>query len=386
MRIIFLLILTTFLTASDISKQNKPPTVRVLLTRLEESVLVEVRGRYLIYNPKNDELIATGSKKKRAKVTTWEKGIYWDEEYPDIFEMRIVPNEESASILVNGIQYKGCIEIYSIGGTINVVNEVDTENYLKSVLGPKVTQKFSRETLDAIAITERTHLYYLLEKDAYASWQIEAEKVGYTGLVAARQNSAVAAAIERTNGLILNYKKKPFAASWSENNAGRSVTYNTIFRKNCTVPSGVDNLPSLFQREKSRWKSTVLIKNLAKIADLSTITKIDLFRAEKTKKIYAVRFFGPEGKKDISFFELQQKLGETTLPSNDFTLNLKGNKAFLTGYGKGLGVGLCGKSAEILAQRKASTENILKGHFPGSELLNLREETGVPSNVSFIWK
>lgn len=384
-RLLLLLVFALTLSAADLSKQNKPPTVRVLLTKLAEDALIEVRGRYLIYNPKNDELIATGSKKKRARVLTRENGIYWDEPFADIYEMRIVPNEESASILVNGIQYKGCVEIYSIGGTINIVNEVDTENYLKSVLGPKVNQKLSKEALDSIVITERTNLFYLIQKDAYASWQVEADTVGYTGLVAGRQNSTVVSAVNRTRDLIMHHKKKPFATSWGENHAGRSVSFNSVFRKSCTVPKGVDNLPSLGKREKNRFRSTVPFKTLSKITGLSTITEIDLFRAEKSKKVYAVRFIGPEGRKDIGFFELQEELGESTLPSNDFTITLKGKKAFITGYGKGSGVGLCAFSAEILAQRKSSTKGILQAHFPGAEILNLREEGGIKPNTSFIW-
>lgn len=385
-RLLLLLLPLLSLFAADVSKENRPPTVRVLLAKLADTALVEVRGRYLLYNPKTDELLSTGSKKKRAKISTQENGIYWGEAYPGLFEMRIVPNEESASILVNGIQYKGCVEIYSIGGTINIVNEVDTESYLKSILGSKVPKKLSSETLDAIAITERTNLFYLIEKDSYASWQVEAEAVDYKGLVAARQNPSVSAAVKRTRNLIMNHKKKPFATSWSENHAGRTVSFNTIFRKNCSVPKGVDNLPSLNRRERSRWRYTTTIQTLANIVDLSTITKIDLFRAERSKKIYAVRFIGPEGKRDISFFKLQKALGKKALKSNDFTIYLKGKKTQFFGYGQGVGVGLCALSSEILAQRKTPTKKILLSHFPDCELLNLREDPGIAQNISFIWK
>jgi stage II sporulation protein D len=371
--------------ANDPSKKNKPATVRVLLTKLADEALIEVKGRHLIYNPKNDQLIASNSKKKKAKVATRDTGIYWGESFPQIFEMRIVPNEESTRILVNGVQYKGCIEVYSIGGTINIVNEVDTENYLQSTLSSQISQKLSREALDAIVITSRTHLLYLIQKDSYASWQVEAEKEGYQGLVSARQNPQVAAAVNRTRDLVLHYKKKPFATSWSEDCGGRTVSYQSIYRKNSLSTAGVDNLPSLRRRDKGRWRATVPIQTLAKTVGLSNIREVDLFRADQSKKIYAVRFVGPEGKKDISFFALQKALGKSTLKSNDFKIVLRNNKAHFLGYGKGVGVGLCALSAEILAQRKATTKSILTTHFPGCELLNLREETGESPNRSFIW-
>lgn len=381
----FFFALSITLNATDFSKKNPPPTVRVLLSKLADDALIEIRGRYLIYNPKNEELIATGTKKKRARIVTHENGIYWDELFLNTYEIRLVPNEENASILVNGIQYKGCIEIYSIGGTINIVNEVDTENYLKSILSKKINLKLSKETLDAIVISERTNLFYLIEKDAYASWQVEASAEGYTGLVVGRHNPAVNSSINRTRNLIMHYKKRPFETSWSENHAGRSVSLKSVHRKHCSCPRGVDNLPSLNTREQNRFRSTIPSKTLNKITGLSSITEIDLFLAEKSKKVYAVRFLGPEGRKDISFFDLQKKLGKDILPSNDFTISLKGKKAFITGYGKGLGIGICAFSAEFLAQRKTPAQKILKILFPDAELLNLREESGSQPNTSFIW-
>lgn len=378
----FFLLITLAASASDISKQSKPATVRVLLAKLAENALIETRGHYLLYNPKSGELITTGLRKKSAKITTGEKGLCWGEEFPGAFEIQIVPSEKNGAILVNGLPYKGSIEVYGIGGTINIVNEVDTENYLSSILGSKVKQKYSPEALDAISITERTNLLYLIQKNLYAGWQVEAEHVGYTGLVAASQNAQVLSSVNRTQNLILQHKKKAFPTSWSEDNAGRTVCYSTIFRKSSSCPEGATNLPSLHQRRKGQWRFNLPLSTLSKVTGLSTITAVNLFQAKKSSKVYAIRFIGPAGKKDMSFADLQAALGKTLLPSNDFQLHLKGKKVYFVGYGKGLGVGLCAKSAEILAQRKASTESILLTHFPESELIHLRQKIVERLNTS----
>ena len=350
--------------------------VKVLLTKLAEDALVEVKGRHLIYNPKTSEWIATKTKKKRARITTIDKGLYWGELIPDTFEIRVVPDEPGASILVNGIQYKGTIDVYSIGGTINIVNELDSEDYLKSILSNQITQKYSREALDAIVITERTNIYHAIQKDSYASWQVEAEKVGYLGNTIGKLSSYVENAVDRTRDMVLYYKKKPFAAIWGHDNAGRSVAYPAVFRKSALVPRGVDNLPSLHSREKGKWRTQVPIKTLTEIGDLSNITDIELYRAKNSTKVYAVRLIGPDGTKDLDFFTFQRGLGEAAIPSNDFAASIKGKKAIFSGHGKGAGVGLCAESAEILAQRKESTEKILIYHFPGTTLVNIRQETG----------
>jgi len=366
----FLLAIGFFLFSNeDPAPKNKPVTVKVLLTKLTDEALLEVRGRYFLYNPRNDSWIANGTKSKRARIATSENGLFWGEEMPNTFELRIVPAQINSAILVNGIQYNGCIEVYSIGGTLNVVNEVDAESYLKSILAPQFETAPSKEVLDAVVITERTNLYHLIQKDPYASWQIEGEKVGYKGQALAKHNRWAQESIERTRELVLHYNDQPFAATWSHNNAGKSVSYPSIFRIKETVPEGVRHLPSLHRREKSKWKTTVPLATLTKMIHLKNITRIDLFKAEKTSKVYALRFREENKTQDIDFFTLQKNLGKKLLPSNDFTITLQGKKAIFTGYGKGEGVGLCLLSAEILAKRHQGTEKILLTHFPGAKLI-----------------
>ncbi len=369
----------------DVSKQNKPFTVRVLLTKLSDEATIEIRGRYHIYNPKTDTLIATGPHKKKTRIFSTDKGLVWGDTFSNLFELRLVPLDPRGKILVNGISYKGCVEIYGIGGTINIVNEVDTEHYLKSMLTSKTYEKIGGEALDAIAITERTNLYYILQKTSYASWQVEGEKVGYVG-VPLKQSTPIQEAVERTRNMILNHKKQPFSTAWALNHAGRSVSYGSVFRKKGQAPSGVESLPSNALREKAKWKSSIPKKVLANLVGLSTIQDIDLFRAEKSSKVYALRICGPEGKKDFDFFTFQSGLGPSILPSNDFKIFLKGKKIFFVGHGKGAGVGLCAASADLMAKRKENVKNILLHHFPETQLVNVREEAGLSPMTNSIWK
>lgn len=383
--LLFFTLLSLPLFSLDISKEDRPVTVRVLLTTLANDALIEVKGRHLLFNPKTDEQIANCNKSKRAKITTKENGLYWGENLDGIYELRIVPNEKEGRILVGGIQYRGVIEIYSIGGTINIVNEVDSENYLKSILGPKLTEKLPNNALDALVITERTHLYYQVQKDAFASWQVEANQVGYTGEVAAKKSKAVEEAVERTRDMILLYKNLPFPTSWGLDNAGTSVSYTSVYRRSGRVPPAVTHLPSIHNREKSKWKAVVPLKVLTNLSKLSNVTHIDLFHAEKSPKVYAVRLFGPEGHQDIDFFTFQKVLGEKMIQSNDFTFQLKGKKVHFRGYGKGPGVGLCLFSASILAKRTDPVEKILQAHFPKTSLINFREEKGLPITSNPLW-
>lgn len=382
MKNFFVCVILLFATA--LYSENKPVTVRVILKKLAEDAHIEVKGRHMMYNPKTEQFLTSSSKKKKGKIYSHEQGLFWEDLLNGTTEIRIVPDEKNCSILVDGLQYKGWIEVYSIGGTINIINEVDAENFLKSTLSAKISTTLSKETLDAIAIAERTHLYYLIEKDGYASWQIEADKVSYQGL---NFNRAVYDAVDRTRDLLLHYKQKPFSATWGFDHAGRSVGYPSIFRRPGSVPPGVDNLPSINGRDKSKWKTAMPLQTLAKAAKLDSISHIELFRADKSQKVYAVRLIGPEGaKKDIPIADFQKMVGINILPSNDFAVSHKGKKALFIGFGKGLGSGLCVASSEILSHRNASTESILSTHFPQAKLVNARQESGKRQALSPAWQ
>lgn len=372
-------LLSILILFASIFGNEKPITVRVLLKKLAPEATLEVKGRHLLYNPKTETYLTSSNKKKKAKIVAHDKGLFWGDLLSGTFEIRIVPDEKNCSILVDGIQYKGWVEVYNIGGTINVINEVDAENYLKSTLNQQPLPKLSKESIDALVITERTNLYHEIEKGSYASWQLDAEKGGYFGILPGR---AIDDAVERTRDLILRYKKKTFAASWGLDHCGRSVSFPSINRKACVVPPGVDNLPSLQTRTKSRWKSSITLDKLAEIAGLEEIKNIDRFKAEKSEKNYALRLIGNGESKDVDFRFLQEALGKTALLSNDFSFTIKGKKVHFTGYGKGLGTGLCLASSEILAARKASVEKILTTHFPGAKLVNMREESGTRPSTS----
>ncbi len=141
-----------------------PPTIKVLVTHDKPGVVLEVKGKYKIYDPHQNMYISTRFIGKRKFIQAISDGLKWGEEFPGIHQIRIVPDDPNTTTLVDGIEYKGSIFVYDIGGTISVVNEIDIEDYLKSILEPQFDDNLLPETFASIAITARTNAYY------QASW------------------------------------------------------------------------------------------------------------------------------------------------------------------------------------------------------------------------
>ncbi|MDQ5956820.1 MAG: SpoIID/LytB domain-containing protein [Candidatus Rhabdochlamydia sp.] len=354
-------------TLSDISKKYKPQTIKILLHKDLSQAFLEAKGRYFVYNPENDFLLASGIYSKKQPILSQEAGLKWSELFPGISQIRLVPADFKSSILVNGIEYKGCVEIYDIKGKLHIINEIDIENYLRSVLSLQTFSEVDEEVMDALAIIARTKAYYLANKDSCLHWHVTSSEIDYQGSSLACQNPHISACIFRTRNMILTYQSAPFEASWTEDSGGKTASFSSIFRKNVTAPSGVDSPIASAQREDHNWSFTISKQQLAHLLEAKNIQALDLYQDPDSHKVYAIRYKDRGELKQMDFFTLQKKLG-AKLKSNDFTIDVDEKIVRFTGYGKGHGVGLCLFSAICMAKNAKKTPEILSHFFPNTKL------------------
>ena len=245
----------------DVSKQQKPSTIKVLIANGREKVLLESKGRFLVYNPINDSLLTSSPVSKFDLITATEEGLQWGEFFPGVFQMRIVPGDSQATLLVNGTEYKGCVEIYDVSGKLCVINEIDIERYLKATVASAFPQKCSEEVLEAVAIAARTNACYIAANSPSDSkhqpvWHVDGRETGYLGNAFCIQNPHVDRAINRTRNMILTYHNAPFPATWTKDSAGKTAPFSSIFRKETPSPEGVQT--PFAAKEKERDTAGVL--------------------------------------------------------------------------------------------------------------------------------
>jgi SpoIID/LytB domain protein len=366
---------------TDISQKMKPATLKVLLHENKKKIIVEAKGPYQVCNPLNNFMLFKGSFSKSAVLTHEATGLKWGDLIPGTFHIRIVPTDSDTTILVNGIQYRGCVEVYDDQGSITVVNEVDVESYLRSTLTTQFKHETNREVLNAVAIVARTNIYHMLNKhQEFQLYHVRANDVGYIGYGATLQNPHLESAISSTRHAVMTMDNKPFAAMWNENSAGKTADFSSIFRINTPSPEGVSIPIAESDRQKQGWSFTVSKAQLGKIAALSKISNLSLFSERKSGKVYAVRIADEDKIQNIDFFTLQKHLGEHKLKSNDFTVEIKGESVTFKGYGQGHGTGLCLYSAALLAKHGQDARKILATFFPETKIQKIRSlETSIES-------
>lgn len=159
------------------------PMVRALILHDVDSASVEVVGHYMLVDPKDGSLISPP--RVRGKLRDFEplaSGLKWGEEFPDRYQVKIIPSREDGHVAVNGVVYPGSITVYDVGGSISIVNEVPIEDYIMETLGPQLPTGLSPEALNAIVITARTDAYYQATHGRSPYWDVDSTSVGYHGL------------------------------------------------------------------------------------------------------------------------------------------------------------------------------------------------------------
>lgn len=199
--------------------QTAPPKIKVLVVHDKVGAVLELKGKYKLFDPHTGEHISTRFIGKRKFIQTTSDGIKWGEEFPGIHQIMVIPDETATTAMVDGIEYHGPIYIYDIGGTISIVNQVSIEEYLSSTLAHDFRSPLSSEALAAVVIAARTAAYYQIENSPSEFWNVSGEDTNYEGFVAINPSSTIEKAIQATQYMIMSRSASskdvtPFPLQW----------------------------------------------------------------------------------------------------------------------------------------------------------------------------
>lgn len=86
------------------------PKIRVLLLNESTTALIEAKGPYRLYG--DNTLLQTSPHGLRCAAHALYGGVRWGENFPGVQCLKIEPIDDSASLFVNGLQYKGALYIH----------------------------------------------------------------------------------------------------------------------------------------------------------------------------------------------------------------------------------------------------------------------------------
>ncbi len=308
------------------------------------------------------------------------------------------PSKENAMIQLrrrknstwnNAVTYPGQLHIIADTKGLTVVNQVDIERYVASVVAHEAWPTFHEEALKAQAMVARTFVLYQMLQRQQAAWDIGASAGDqvYGGLRDDRAGRRATRAVEATKGLVCTYldgqSYRIFPTYYSSVCGGQSQSAEIFGQANEIPPlqgGVICNYCSIATGDTYRWGPTQLssdklrarlVRRYPKLASLGNIT--DVVVSEKTLqgRPRTIRLLGSSGaKKELLAENFRLAIGSDLMKSTDCEISFqRGTLHIRHGRGFGHGLGLCqwGSHGQALQGKHAS--DIIRYYYPSCRIM-----------------
>jgi stage II sporulation protein D len=307
-------------------------------------------------------------------------------------ELTIQPDGDG-TVNINGTPYRGRYRFVpnaGSNGTFDVVNDVEIDAYLKSVVSKELLWNWHDEAYRAQAIVART--YALYEKatsgGGYYDLNDDVRSQVYGGIPA--ESSKSRESVDHTAGVVLAYQTdqgyKVFKAYFSSCCGGTTSSGADAFNEPFIKPLSARYVgPVCIASPRFNWGPIVIPKaELTRrfrlwggtrqhaLKDIAEVAAVDVLRANEFGR--PTRFVVTDVKGNryaLSGEEMRWAVnaGGVVLNSSFFKpINEPTAVRFAEGHGWGHGVGMCQWCAQTYAESGATHEDIVLTSFPGTQL------------------
>jgi len=324
----------------------------------------------------------------RLTSAGWRVG---DETFASPGDLTILPDGDG-SVSVNGTPYRGRYRfVPNAGGSFDVVNDVNIDNYLKSVVSKELLWNWHDEAYRAQAIVARTYALYEAagtEGRGHFDLNDDVRSQVYGGIPAESAKSREA--VDATAGVVLAHKTdrgyKVFKAYFSSCCGGITSSVSDAFNEPNIPPLSARYVgPVCKDSPRFNWGPVVLTKaELTRrmrlwgnarghaLKDVADVVSVDVLTANEFGR--PTRFLVTDSKGTryaLSGEEMRWSVnaGGVVLNSSFFKpINEPTVVRFAEGHGWGHGVGMCQWCAETYAEEGIAHEDIVLRSFPGAAL------------------
>lgn len=269
---------------------------------------------------------------------------------------------------------RGIVDVSIRKGKLLILNLIDIEDYLRSVVPAESYASWPAEALKAQAVAARTYAYYQKLHREHLFYDVYADTYDQMYAGVDREDKRTDKAVKETLGQVLTYKKKPILSQYTANSGGYTADAKAIFG------AGKDYLiahkdPASLKGKMASWnrkyKVSEIESKLKKIGiSVPGIKSIEALEKGPSGRIIKVRIKYRGGQRDL---RTRTTLGSSRvlkLPDILLRIDRKGSSYSFKGQGWGHGVGYSQWGAAELG-KKQKYDYILKFYYPGSDIKQL---------------
>ena len=234
-------------------------------------------------------------------------------------------------ISVDGTKYRGSIILKKdSSGLLTVINHVDLEDYIASVIAVEMSPSFNIEALKAQAVCARTYALKNMNKHSSRGFDLCAsvDCQAYKGVSVESETTNRAA--RETAGVVMKYNGQIIDAVYSATSGGYTEDVKYVWGSNIPYLKAVEDkyesksvYGSSWEKELSVEKATEIMNN--KGYELGTITNIEVTDSTEHGTATKLVVTGTEGEKIFTKEGCRLAFGTVTL-SQAFTVTAKSSE------------------------------------------------------------
>lgn len=266
--------------------------------------------------------------------------------------------------------YEGSLEVWAEDGELILVNKVEEDAYLASVVGAEMVPGAELEALKAQAVLCRTFIYTGC-RHQNEPWDLcdLTHCQSYRGLETV--TAATGKAVAETEWMFLTYHVEPCKIYYHSTSGGRTADARSIWPDEYApyLRSVPDHYCSASPHYS--WRYTLTASRIAQALDITHVSDIEVVESAPDNRVIEIRVRGSESVIYLGWqfrMIMTRKLGWGTLKSSWFEVRKNGESFIFTGHGLGHGVGLSQWGAVGMAEQGATFKEILAHYYPGTEV------------------
>lgn len=396
--------------------------IRVLLKTtdfaeiIHENAMLRAHGNYeVIYGDKKTVL----NDGEELKLTAFSE---------ELAEERVIfyPQTENARLEISSIErsygtpvYAGSIEVVKESGGLVIINDLDLETYLYSVVPSEMPASYEMEALKAQAVCARSYAYRQIMLNGYASYGAHVDdSVSYQVYNNLTTNDKVIQAVNETAGKVLKFGDEVATTYYFSTSCGYT-TNETIWKNGSEENSYIsgkmlnDSMQRLDLKDEKtfrefilnetyetydsgeswyRWDMTVPVEHISNticsMEDIGTVNNIKVTERNDGGVVHKVLITGEEGELEITYEHAirtalngkgqriqrahgKDVTGGNMLPSGFFVIDKIEEEGEVTAFrfrggGFGHGAGMSQNGANHMAEAGKTYEEILGLFYEGT--------------------
>lgn len=299
---------------------------------------------------------AVASDGNQVKLGQWEASQLW------------IDPKDNGQVWIGDSWYRGDTRLINDDSDLTVVNQVNLEDYLYSVVGSEMVASWPLEALKAQAVAARSYALYKHNRSRNPYYDLESTTASQVYKGIRSETPRTREAVNGTKGEILTHQGNVILAAFHSSSGGHTENVEDIWNRRLPYLRGVidyDQTAPVYQWQK-RFSGQKIGQQLG---NLGTVKKVIPQQTTPQGRIVKLKIVGDRATKTISGKQFRKALD---LKSTLFEIHQNRQGFIIAGRGFGHGIGLSQWGAYYLAKQGANYRQIL-GHYYAQVQLALIE-------------